>query len=116
MVTLLFGILIIKDTRILGFARINQTKFSDEQIKKAGGKYSLIFENYKKHFSYQYLFLTGDQGPRASVKVIGQFYKIDLLLSIVGLFALILKKKWQAILVIVSWLLLSPIPGRGFSD
>ena len=111
LVTLLFGILIIKDTRILGFARINQTKFSDEQIEKAGGKYSLIFENYKKHFSYQYLFLTGDQGPRASVKVIGQFYKIDLLLSIVGLFALILKKKWQAILVIVSWLLLSPIPG-----
>ena len=34
LVTLLFGILIIKDTRILGFARINQTKFSDEQIEK----------------------------------------------------------------------------------
>jgi 4-amino-4-deoxy-L-arabinose transferase-like glycosyltransferase len=110
LITLFFGILIIKDLRILGFARLGQTKFSEDQIKNAGGKYNLIFDNYKKHFTYSYLFEKGDQGPRASVKVAGQFYKIDLVLSLVGLIALILKKKWQAISVILLWLVLSPIP------
>lgn len=110
LITLFFGILIIKDTRILGFARLGQTKFSEDQTKNAGGKYNLIFDNYKKHFTYSYLFEKGDQGPRASVKEIGQFYKIDLLLVLIGLVALIIKKKWQAISVILLWLVLSPIP------
>ena len=101
LVALLFGILIIKDTRILGFARINQTKLSSSVS---------IFNNYKKHFAYEYLFKSGDQGPRASVKVIGQFYKIDLVLLIIGLFALIYKRKWQALSAILTWLLISPIP------
>lgn len=101
LVTLIFGILIIKDTRILGFARINQTKLSNEVS---------ILNNYKKHFTYSYLFEKGDQGPRASVKVIGQFYRIDLILVLVGLIALITKKKWQALSIILIWLILSPIP------
>ncbi len=110
LVILLFGILIIKDTRILGFARMGQTKFSEEQIKIAGGKLNLIRDNYIKHFSYSYLFEKGDQGPRASVKVIGQFYKIDLILSVFGLIMLFAKRKWQTLSVIITWLLLSPIP------
>ncbi|MFZ3301992.1 MAG: glycosyltransferase family 39 protein [Microgenomates group bacterium] len=109
-VTLFFGILIIKDTRILGFARMGQTKFSEEQVNNAGGKFNLVFENYKKHFNYQYLFVNGDQGPRASVKVVGQFYKIDFALLIIGIIALFFQKKWQALSVIFLWLLSSPIP------
>jgi hypothetical protein len=105
-----FGILIIKDTRILGFARMGQTKFSDEQTTKAGGKLNLIFDNYKKHFTYNYLFEKGDQGPRASVKVFGQFYKIDLILLSVGLLVLVLRRKWQALSAVMLWLILSPIP------
>ena len=110
LISVFFGILIIKDTRILGFARMGQTKFSDEQTTKAGGKLNLIFDNYKKHFTYSYFFEKGDQGPRASVKVIGQFYKIDLVLLFVGLLALVLRKKWQALSVVLLWLILSPIP------
>lgn len=110
LVVLFFGLLLIKDTRILGFARMTQTKFSDEQIKTAGGKYKLVFNNYMKHFNYEYLFDKGDQGPRASVKVIGEFYKIDLVLAFVGFLFLIYRKKWQALLIILLWLLLSPIP------
>ncbi len=101
LVTLFFGILIIKDTRILGFARMGQTKLSNEVS---------IFDNYKKHFTYSYLFEIGDQGPRSSVKVIGEFYKIDLILSIIGLAALIYKKKWQAFAIVLTWLLIAPIP------
>jgi len=101
LVVFLFGILLIKDTRILGFARINQTKLASDVS---------IFDNYKKHFTYSYLFRSGDLGPRASVKVIGEFYKIDLILSLIGLLVLITKKKWQVLSVIVFWLILSPIP------
>ncbi len=110
LVVLFFGLLLIKDTRILGFARMNQTKFSEEQIKTAGGKYKLIFNNYMKHFTYSYLFDKGDQGPRASVKVVGEFYKIDLVLAFVGFLFLVYRKKWQALSIISLWLLLSPIP------
>ncbi|WKZ26003.1 MAG: glycosyltransferase family 39 protein [bacterium] len=110
LITLLFGILIIKDTRILGFARMGQTKFSEELILNAGGKLNLVFENYKKHFTHKYLFENGDQGPRASVKVVGQFYRIDLILLGIGFISLLYRKKWQALAVIFTWLLLSPIP------
>lgn len=109
-ITLFFGLLIIIEPKILGFARMDQTKFSDEQISKAGGKLNLVFDNYKKHFNYLYLFKNGDQGPRASVKVVGQFYKIDLILLVIGLVMLIYRKNWQALSVINLWLLLSPIP------
>lgn len=102
---------ILKEPRILGFARINQTKFSEELVNKYGGKLQTFAHNYKSYFTYSYLFKNGDQSPRASVKVIGQFYKIDLLFLILGLLTLIYRKKWQALGLIFIWLLLSPIPG-----
>jgi len=111
LVALIFGGLIIKEPRILGFARINQTKFSDEQVQKYGGVLPMYWNNYKQYFSYSYLFQIGDQSPRASVKVIGEFYKLDLVLSLIGIAALLFKKRWEALLLIVIWLAVSPIPG-----
>lgn len=110
LITLFFGMLVFAEPKILGFARIDQTKFSDEQIANAGGKFNLILDNYKKHFTYAYLFEKGDQGPRASVKIIGEFYKIDLLLSVLGLIFLIYRRKWEALTIVLLWLFLSPIP------
>jgi 4-amino-4-deoxy-L-arabinose transferase-like glycosyltransferase len=111
LVVLLFAGLIIKEPRILGFARINQTKFSEDVVKKYGGELGMVLNNYKSYFTYLYLFQSGDQSARGSVKVIGEFYKIDLILSLVGFAALVLRKKWQALLILISWLALSPIPG-----
>ncbi|MDP3917969.1 MAG: glycosyltransferase family 39 protein [Candidatus Woesebacteria bacterium] len=110
-ITMIFVGLIIKEPKILGFARVNQTKFSEEMIAKSGGQINIIFNNYKKYFAYSYLFQNGDLGPRASVKVIGEFYKIDLILFFVGLIALFIKRKWYVITLILIWLLISPIPG-----
>lgn len=109
-VVMVFSILIIKDPRILGFARVGQTKFSTEQIQKYGGVAKLYFSNYKQYFSYNYLFVKGDQNPRGSVKVIGQFYKIDFILGIIGILGLISKKKLRALSLILVWLALAPIP------
>jgi len=110
-VGLLFGGLVIKDPRILGFARVNQTKFSEETITKYGGLTQTYWHNYKGYFSDSYLFEKGDQNPRGSVKVIGEFFKIDMVLAPLGIIALFLKKKWKGLVVIGSWLILSPIPG-----
>lgn len=111
LVVLLFVGLVIKEPRILGFARINQTKFSEDVTKKYGGEIGTIVNNYKQYFTYSYLFQKGDQSARGSVKVIGEFYKVDLVLSLVGLITLIIRKKWKALLILISWLALSPIPG-----
>jgi len=111
LVVLLFIGLIIKEPRILGLARINQTKFSQRDTMKYGSELDMILHNYKGYFSYSYLFQSGDQGPRGSVKVIGEFYKIDLILSLIGLAAIVLRKKWEALVLIISWLALAPIPG-----
>lgn len=110
-VALIFAGLIIKEPKILGFARINQTKFSTELIQQNGGMTNTIINNYKKYYSYSYLFQNGDLGPRASVKVVGQFYKIDLILLTIGLITLFIKRKWQSLIVITTWLLISPVPG-----
>lgn len=116
-----FGLLILREPRILGFARIKQTQFSKEAVQQTSlyqktgnnllGTAQVALKNYKKYFTYSYLFQTGDTGPRQSVKVIGEFYKIDLILGVIGILALFLMKKWQGLLVIFLWLLLSPIPG-----
>lgn len=110
-IVLLFIGMVIKEPRILGFARINQTKFSEDTLKKYGGELGTVLHNYKGYFTYSYLFQNGDQGARGSVKVIGEFYKIDLILSLIGFVVLVLKKKWEALVIFTSWLVLSPIPG-----
>ena len=111
LVGLILGALVIKNPRILGLARVDQTSFSKEQFDEYGGKFQLYSGNYKKYFTFSYLFDKGDQSSRASVKVIGEFYKIDLVLGILGIIALLLMRNWQAFAVIFLWLALSPIPG-----
>lgn len=110
-VGILFAGLIIKDPRILGFARINQNKFSESVIEKYGGLGQTYWHNYREYFTYTYLFVSGDQTPRGSVKVIGEFYKLDLVLSAFGIGFLLFKKKWEALGLLTLWMVLSPVPG-----
>lgn len=121
LVSLVFIGLVLKDPKILGFARIKQTAFSESLVqstalyKKTGstvlGTAEIAFGNYKKYFTYSYLFEKGDGGPRQSVKVIGEFYKIDMVLGMLGILAIFLTKNWQAATIIFSIMALSPIPG-----
>jgi 4-amino-4-deoxy-L-arabinose transferase-like glycosyltransferase len=110
-IVLLFIGLTIKNPKILGFARINQTTFSKEVTTKYGGYIGTVVNNYKSYFSYSYLFDRGDQNPRGSVKVIGEFYRIDLFLSLIGILALAWCKKWKTLFILFSWLVCSPLPG-----
>lgn len=107
------------DQRLLGTARVKQTQFSQETIEKTQifqktnnsvlGLGEITLKQYLAHFSVQYLFISGDQNPRNSVKTLGEFYKTDALFIIVGFFYL-LKLRSRITLILLTWLLLSPIP------
>ena len=114
-----FVILIALNPGLSGSARIQQTKFSQEKIESTQlfkltennylGLGEVVWENYKKHFTLDYLFINGDQTPRDSVRTYGMFHKLDAIFLIVGLIYLVLLRS-RISLVIVLWALIAPIP------
>jgi len=56
------------------------------------------------------MFINGDQSSANSVKILGEFYKIDALLLGIGILCMIIKprKEW---FIIAAWAALAPIPG-----
>ena len=116
----LFILGFVGNPRLLGFARVKQTIFSDDMIKttglfkKTGNKYlgiaQIAADNYPAYFSINYLFVSGDQNPRNSVKFFGEFYKIDAILILAGLLFMIMRPR-RAWLVLLAWIALAPIPG-----
>jgi len=118
---LLFIGLHLLEPRLLGLARISQTNFSKTLIestnlyKKTGnqllGRLEISLRYYKQYFSYNYLFINGDQLPRGSIKHVGEFLKIYLLLIPLGLFTLLFKKRFKVLLVLAVWFFMAPLPG-----
>ncbi len=117
-IILFIGILYL-NPNLLGGARVKQTSFNNDQIEKNRvyqktksellGRADLVFENYKKHFSYDYLFIKGDQNPRLAIHDFGQFYLLDLFFLLVGVLMLIKNEKKKAALILFL-VLISPIP------
>jgi len=120
LVLALFTGLTIKDPKILGFARVEQNKFQKTDIQKTRiyqktnseilGKAEIVFNSYKTYFYPTYLFVFGDKNPRNAVNGFGQFYKIDALLILLGMVALIIKRSKESLLMAML-LILSPLPG-----
>ncbi len=114
-----FAMLFFLNPALLGFARARQTSFSEDDIKKteiyngtrneALGRLEIVGRQYMSHFNPQYLFISGDKNPRLSSQSNGEFYKIDALLLITGCLALLWKKNKVSALLL-SWVLLAPIP------
>lgn len=70
--------------------------------------YSLEFgENYLKHFSGEFLFISGDEIQRNKVPETGQLYLLDLAFLVVGMF-LVFKdlRGWG---IIMCWLAIAPL-------
>jgi 4-amino-4-deoxy-L-arabinose transferase-like glycosyltransferase len=116
---LIFILGFVLEPRLLGLARVKQTSFSESSIKSTwiyqySGKlrlstFEIALKNYPAHFSVDYLFKKGDQNPRNSVKIMGEFYKVDALLIVVGFLSLLFLRS-KMTLVILAWLLLAPLP------
>lgn len=113
-----FILLLIFDTRLFGTARVKQTQFLQESIEKTQmfqrtnnnllGLGEITLKQYITHFTPQYLFISGDQSPRNSIKVIGEFYKTDALFILIGFLYLLIMRSRVSILIL-AWLLLAPI-------
>jgi len=67
-----------------------------------------FFDNYLRHFSGAFLFISGDEIQRNRVMEMGQFYWIDLLFLLAGVYFLI-KNKPKNYLFIFYWLAIAPI-------
>ena len=129
LVLALFAVLVVSNKNLLGFARIKQTSFSKKEIegtlifKKTGNKLlgtvEIATRQYLAHFSYKYLFVSGDSNPRHSTQAVGEFYKIDLIFLITGtaflFWQILIKKKWS-LLVLPAWALLAPIPAAAVNE
>lgn len=64
----------------------------------------IIAQNYLDTFSPQFLVIKGDNHPWHQIPGVGNFYFIEIILAIIGLFKL---KKYK--LLFISWLLISPL-------
>lgn len=118
-ILLVFVIILISDKRLLGTARVQQTQFAKDIIEKTQafkktknhtlGLTEITLNQYLTHFTPDYLFISGDQSPRNSVKTFGEFYKTDAIFILIGLLSLLMLRSRVTILIL-AWLLLSPIP------
>ncbi len=110
---------------LLGTARIQQTGFSSAVIRDTNlyrltkieflGRVDKTFNQYITHFSWQYLFVSGDKNARHSTQVVGEFYKIDAIFLIFGVLVLLWKRS-KASIILFSWALLGPLPAAAVSE
>ncbi len=68
-----------------------------------------FIENYFKHFSPTFLFIQGDQNPRHSVQIVGQFYLLDAVFLSLGIFYLF-KMRDRKVAFLFFWILIGVVP------
>lgn len=65
--------------------------------------------NYLRAFSPEFLFLNGDPNARHSIHEMGQMYFYEIVLLLIGLWAVVkMENRWKWL--ILGWLVLAPIP------
>lgn len=116
---LFFITLIFFNPALLGIARINQTSLPKESIQNTKlfqltgnelfGRLNLTLTQYSWHFYPKYMFITGDKNARLSAQGAGEFYKLDVVLLIMGVIYLLIKRSKHGLLL-ASWALIAPIP------
>lgn len=82
--------------------RIFHTKYS-------GGAYQLAL-NYSNSYSPNYLFDKGGEKLVHNIGDVGYFYIFDAFLVIIGLMFLLWNREKKALLFLVPWLIIAPIP------
>lgn len=65
--------------------------------------------NFVSHFSFNYLFVSGDSNPRHSIQTFGNFYYLDLLLFVAAAYFL-LKRRSKATLLLLAYLFVMILP------
>ena len=76
----------------------------------------VLGNNYVDNLSWEFLFLNGDRNPRHNMATIGYFYLIEVLTICLGFVALILKKHWKILGLLLLWILVAPLATASISD
>lgn len=79
--------------------------FSQHRSREATAR--LIADNYKKHFSYNFLFKNGDPNRRHAVAGFGELYRADIPLYLLGILVLIFARRREGFMLL-WWLALFP--------
>ncbi len=69
----------------------------------------VIGEGYLKLFSLDFLFLQGARNPRHNMSTMGEFYVIEIISIIFGIY-LLAKKERKIFILLILWVLLAPLP------
>ncbi|MCL5409289.1 MAG: glycosyltransferase family 39 protein [Patescibacteria group bacterium] len=111
--------LYLTNRQLLGGARLQQLQIPSDKVLTSQlylqthnqllGKVNVIFDHYLTHFSWEYLFVSGDANPRHSIQTVGEFYQVDIVLIVLGLLAMLFFRTRGSVLVL-AWLLLAPLP------
>lgn len=73
-------------------------------------EYTILFiKSYSDNFSLNFLIFNGDGNPRHNVATFGAIYFAQIITLIIGLYWIFNKNK-KVFLLIVSWILISPLP------
>lgn len=112
-----------------GRSRLSQVAFKQTDIEQTYlykktkirrlGQIELVFKQYPLHFSSEYLLERGDKNYRHSTGVIGEYYKMDVFLMLLGLGYLgylIIKKKSKEALLLLGVILIAPLPSSIASE
>lgn len=75
---------------------------------KSNEYFGLITSSYLNNFSWNFLFLKGDENPRHNMAVMGQFYIVEILLMVLGLMVLVRQKRKAGL--IIGWILIAATP------
>lgn len=67
-----------------------------------------FLDNYLQNFSIQYLFTEGDGNPRHNMTQTGVLFTVEIISILLGLYAISQKKK-KEIVMLLSWVLITPI-------
>ncbi len=122
-----FGLVsfIFFNPQLSGSARAGQNSFSDDEIKQTEyfknsksillSRVHLTFDQYLNHFSFKYLFRSGDENVRHSPQVFGEFFPVELILIVLGLVMLGLGRSRESIFLLM-WILVAPIPSALFKE
>lgn len=127
MILLFAGFMAISffNPQLLGGARYSQTVQGMADVEKTEifknthnyllSRVSLVLVQYSWHFTPRFLFVSGDRNARLSSQGAGEFYVIDVLFLVLGVWYLIKKRTRESILIL-GWVLLGPLPSALFGE
>ena len=76
----------------------------------------VLIGNYFKSVSVEFLFLIGDGNPRHNMAEMGEFYWVEAIFIILGLYLLAKSGKKKILFLLLGWILLSPIASAVTGD